>query len=278
MITNLREVLAYAEAKGSAIGSFNGYDYLSLRAPIEASEELKLPVIVAFGESYGKNMAIDEVSTLFNSLAKRTKQLVVLHLDHCKDYSLIVKAIKTGFTSVMYDGSFLPYEENWKNTREIVKIAHAAGVSVEAELGSIAGGEFSNEGGGIERYTEPSIAKDFVEKTGVDALAVSIGTVHGMYKGVPNISIPILEEIHANTSIPLVLHGGSGTPEKDLRTCIENGIRKINVNTEISVEVIQYLRQKFLKEKNSFHLSQLMFNEMEVMIEVIKKYMRMFQQ
>jgi fructose-bisphosphate aldolase class II len=276
MIVNLHDILTPAENGSFAVGSFNGYDYLTFRATVEAAEELKTPAIVAFGAAYLKNMSIDEVASVFKHLAGRTSQPVALHLDHCKDFTTIVQAIKAGFTSVMYDGSALPFEENLANTREIVKIAHAAGVSVEAELGSIAGGDKSHEGGGDEIYTNPELARQFEEKTGIDALAVSIGTVHGLYKGKPKISVETLSKIDSLVSVPLVLHGGSGTPEQTIKACIEKGIRKINVNTEISEAVLHALQGDLAPVIKDAHLSQLMLKEMNVMNLVVKKYMRMF--
>lgn len=276
MIVNLQEILADAEKNSYAVGSFNGYDYLTFRSVVEAAEELSNPAIVAFGAAYLRNMSVYEAAALFSQLTKRTCQPLVLHLDHCKEFDTIVNAIKAGFTSVMYDGSALPFEENMRRTKEVVKVAHAANVSVEAELGSIAAGHKSHEGGGPEIYTNPEDAKQFVEKTGIDALAVSIGTVHGLYKGEPKISITTLKEINGLVDIPLVLHGGSGTPENTIKQCINNGIRKINVNTEISVAVMDSLKMGFEQDSKFIHLSQLMLNELEVMKQVVSKYMKVF--
>ena len=147
-------------------------------------------------------MALPEVVALVSAIARREKIPLVLHLDHCKSFDNIVRAIAAGFTSVMFDGSGLPLEENLKQTVQIVKVAHAANVSVEAELGALAGGEFSNEEAGEEIYTNPEQAKQFVECTGIDALAVSIGTVHGMYKGTPRIDVGVLKKIAAKVEIP----------------------------------------------------------------------------
>lgn len=276
MIRNLRDILVHAEREKIAIGSFNGYDYLTFRATVEAAEETQTPAIVAFGASYLHNMSPEEVVAIFTELSRRTSQDVCLHLDHCKDYGTIVRAIKAGFTSVMYDGSALAFEKNLENTKEIVKIAHAAGVSVEAELGSIAAGVKSHEGGGAEIYTNPDKARQFVAETGIDALAVSIGTVHGLYKGEPKISIETLEAIHQQVDIPLVLHGGSGTPTEIVHECIKHGIRKINVNTEISVAVLHALQHDLSATIAEAHLSQLMLKEMDVMKQVVTKYIRIF--
>jgi len=275
MMTNLATVLNPARKGKYAVGSFNVYNYETIRGVIETGQELKLPTIVAFGENYLVNMDVDEVFALVSTMVRKVDVPVVLHLDHCKSFSNIMKAIKAGFTSVMYDGSHLPFQENIKTTAEIVNIAHAVNVSVEAELGALARGEFSNEEEAEQIYTDPKQAKQFVEQTGVDALAVSIGTVHGMYKGTPKIDVGILKEIAALVDIPLVLHGGSGTPPEIIQECIQNGIAKINVNTEISVYTVEKV-QELLSSGKKYHLSNIALNEVTYIKEVVKKYMAMF--
>ena len=177
----------------------------------------------------------------------------------------------------MYDGSALPFEENAANSKLVADYAHAKDVSVEAELGSLALGEHSNETDidHGQAYTDPVKAKEFVEITGIDALAVSIGTVHGMYKGTPNIRVDILKEINAAVSVPLVLHGGSGTPEEILLECIDNGICKINVNTEISQYTVKKLGNIISQEPNT-HLSKLTLLQSEYVSEIVEKYMELF--
>lgn len=277
MIVNLQSVLKDAKEKKYAVGSFNVYNYETIRGVIESAKESQIPAIIAFGERYMENMDFKTVHAVVDAMTKEIDIPIVLHLDHCKSPENIFKAIRAGFTSVMYDGSHLSYEENLKNTKEIVKIAHATGVSVEAELGSLAGGEGSNEGAEDqdEIYTDPIQAKEFVSSTGVDALAVSIGTVHGMYKGEPKISIDVLKEISSRVDVPLVLHGGSGTPEVTIRDCIQNGICKINVNTEISVYTVEKIKELMTGEK-TYHLSNISLKTVEYVKEIVKKYMSMF--
>jgi len=275
MMVNLSTLLSDARRGRYAVGSFNVYNYETIRGVIEAGRELGFPTIVAFGENYLPNMEPDEVAALVKTMAQKAEIPVVLHLDHCKSFDNIFKAIRAGFTSVMYDGSSLPFAENLRKTAEIVVAAHAAGVSVEAELGALAGGEFSNEESAEEIYTKPEQAAQFVTATQVDALAVSIGTVHGMYKGTPKIDVGVLKKIAAVTDIPLVLHGGSGTPEETVRECIRNGIAKINVNTEISMYTVDKLKE-LLNSGTSYHLSQLAQKEVGYVKEVVKKYATMF--
>ena len=175
----------------------------------------------------------------------------------------------------MFDASHLPFEENLRQTREVVRMAHAVGVSVEAELGALAKGEHSNEEDAEQIYTDPTQAARFVRETEVDALAVSIGTVHGMYKGTPKVDTGVLKAIAAEVDIPLVLHGGSGTPEEIVRECIRLGISKINVNTEISMYAVEQMSALVSGAKKP-HLSQLSLSEVSYVKDVVKKYMSMF--
>lgn len=276
MLVNLKTILADAYEKGYAVGSFNAYNFETIRGIIEAGEQLKQPLILAFGAAYLKNMKPSTVHAIVKDLAGDSDQMVCLHLDHCSDLEVIRQAIDCGFGSVMYDGSKLPFEENVANTAEVVRLAHAAGCGVEAELGSLATGDFSHEGtdDDVENYTKPEAARTFIEQTGVDALAVSIGTVHGLYKGEPNIRIDILQAINEQARLPLVLHGGSGTPEQTIRQCIENGIAKINVNTEISMYVIEKSKELLAAERP--HFSQLSLKQVQWVREVVTKYMNLF--
>ena len=194
MLTNLKTIVDEAYAKKYAVGSFNGYNSETFRGIIQAGVETETPIILAFGAKYLPNMSLETAAAMTRSMAEKLDIPVCLHLDHCKDMGVVFQAVKAGFGSVMYDGSMLPYEENLANTAKVCEVAHACGASVEAELGSIAAGEKSHEGSAsdVQAYTDPKLAKEFVEKTGVDALAVSVGTVHGLYKGKPNIRIDIL--------------------------------------------------------------------------------------
>jgi fructose-bisphosphate aldolase class II len=275
MIVNFCELLREARRGQYAVGSFNVYNYETIRGVVEAARELGYGTIVAFGEAYLPNMALDEVAALVRAMSHGAGVPLVLHLDHCKSFDNVVKAIRAGFTSVMFDGSSLPYEENISKTAQVAAMAHAVGVSVEAELGALAGGEFSNEEAGEEIYTNPEQAEEFASKTAIDALAVSIGTVHGMYKGVPRIDVGVLKKIAARVSLPLVLHGGSGTPEEVVRECIRNGIAKINVNTEISYYTVEQVKA-LLASGKSPHLSQLSLKEVGFVKQVVTKYATMF--
>ena len=276
MLVNLQEILAPADEGGYAVGAFNCYNYETFRGCIAAGEEMGTSVIAAFGAAYLTNMSLDTAHAIVASLAYEACVPICLHLDHCRDMNVIFRAIKSGFGSVMYDGSALPFAENVANTRMVCQVAHACGVSVEAELGCLAVGVDSHEGRAedVEQYTDPQAAREFVTATEVDALAVSIGTVHGLYKGKPHIRTDILEEIHRAVDVPLVLHGGSGTPEGDLRACIARGIAKINVNTEISSAVVAQTAQILVQEKP--HYSALSLRHVDDVKAAVKKYISMF--
>ena len=276
MLTNFNDMLAAAYKGGYAIGSYNVYNYETMRGVVAAAEENRTPAIVAFGYKYLENMSLDSAFCMLKCLAEESSTPFCLHLDHCTDIPTIYRALKAGFGSVMYDGSALEYRINRQNTALVCDAAHACGASVEAELGSLAAGAHSHEGSADDRemYTDPAQAKDFVRFTGVDALAVSIGTVHGVYKGKPNVRVDILREINALLKMPLVLHGGSGTPEAAIRECIKNGIAKININTEISMHAVAEI--KSCLASSSPHLSALSLKQVEYVKYIVKKYMDFF--
>jgi len=275
MVNNLIVPLKKAQADQRALGSFNIYNYETIKGVFNAIENANTDGIIAFGAKYLSNMTLTEVSNLVRTVSSRYPKDIVIHLDHCSDFKIIKEAIDAGFTSVMFDGSHLPYEENVAATKEVCDYAHQRGVSVEAELGCIALGGNSNEDHQEEKYTDPLQAKDFVERTGVDCLAVSIGTVHGTYKGTPNISIDRLKEINDLVDIPLVLHGGSGTPEEIIKTCIKNGICKININTEMSKDAVE-LMYSTIQENDQVHLSQLSVLARKQITKVATKYIELF--
>ncbi len=277
MLCTLKEVLQQAQREQRAIGSFNVYNMETIHGVVQAAKEKNVPAIVSFGASYLKNMTLEEVAVSVRRLTQTEELPFVLHLDHCKDRAVIRQAIDAGFTSVMYDGSALPFTQNVENTKAVCQMAHEKNVSVEAELGSLALGDYSNETDidHGQQYTDPKSARVFVEETGVDALAVSIGTVHGMYRGTPNIRVDLLAEIKQQVSVPLVLHGGSGTPEDVIGQCIQNGICKINVNTELSQYTMAKTREHLQQEPNT-HFSQLSLLQRTWVKEIVGNYMTLF--
>lgn len=272
MLVTLKEILMFANKNKCAIGAFNGYNYESFKGIITASQKMKVPVILAFGAKYLMNMTLIEAANMALTLAREATIPICFHLDHCDNPDIIFAAIQAGFTSVMYDGSKHSFTENLKTTTNICQVAHACGVSVEAELGCISAGKFSYEGTDkdILSYTDPLIAQRFTDTTQIDALAVSIGTVHGIYQGEPCLRLDILDKIHSLTKIPLVLHGGSGLSQENIWSCIDRGIRKVNVNTEISKYVMEQTRD-LLREKE-IHFSELSLMQIKYVETIVLKY------
>ena len=236
-------MLAYACQESIAIGAFTAYNIESLQAVLTASD-FKHPVIISFGASYDQHMPLEAFAALVLHYCKDSVQPVVLHLDHCRQEKTIYRAIKAGFTSVMYDGSSTSFEENCKRTKEIVQFAHNVNVSVEGELGymNAEDGTSSAEFISPDMYTTPMDAATYAAITQVDALAIAIGNVHGIYKGKAILDFKRLQAINKAAHIPLVLHGSSGISKEMLQKAIKLGIRKININTEISITGIRKAR------------------------------------
>ena len=235
-LTPMHELLQYAEDRNIAIGAFEFWSFEVARAALAAAEDLSLPLILQCGTMEIARMGGLEgtVETLLRA-AKGTKAPVALHLDHATSEDYCRAAVDAGFSSVMFDGSALPYAQNTASTRRICEYAHRAGVSCEGELGRLRGeeGAISNP---ESAQTDPHEALRFYAETGVDALAPSIGTAHGVYTFEPHLNIPRLRQIHALLpKVPLVLHGGSGTPMNQVQETIRNGIRKVNICTEIQI-------------------------------------------
>lgn len=245
MLVSGKEILSVAKEQGFAVPAFNAGSGQLLNAVMTACEELQSPVMIAIHP--------DELSFLTDSFVSQVKYLanhskvpVCIHLDHGASYEQVIHAIQLGFTSGMIDASHLPYDENVAISKKVVETAHAVGVSVEAELGTIGDTGNTVEGGVSEViYTDPKVAQDFIEKTGVDSLAVAIGTAHGIYpKNIdPKLRLDILEEIEALTDLPLVLHGGSSNPDEEIRKAVTMGINKINISSDIKIVFANRLRE-----------------------------------
>lgn len=237
MLVTLTEILKIAEEKQIAIGAFNAPNLESLQAVIDAAEELKLPVIIQFAQCHEVYNPLALMGPLMIDFAKRADIPVCVHLDHGETLEYLEKALEMGFTSVMYDGSVLPYEENVQNTKRTVAVAAKTGASVEAELGSMGkresgAGDGSGEGDETKIYTDPIQAKAFVEATGIDALACSFGTTHGIYLTKPRLDFGVVENVRRETGgIPVVMHGGSGVSKEGFHAAIRAGVRKINYFT-----------------------------------------------
>lgn len=232
MLVNLNEVLKKAQKGKYAVGLFNTTDTDMLQAVIEAAEESNSPVILGTAEVLLPYGELKLIAPSVIAAAKRAKVPVVVHYDHGLTFDRCIEALKLGFSSIMFDGSAKPYEQNIAETREIVKIAHALGATVEGEIGHV--GEAAKEDNLLtDMYTTPEEAKAYLEATGVDALAVAIGSAHGVYKKKPMLNIERLKEISSAVKVPLVLHGGSGLSDDDFKNAIRNGIAKVNIFTDL---------------------------------------------
>lgn len=232
MLVNLNEVLKKAQKGKYAVGLFNTTDTDMLQAVIEAAEESNSPVILGTAEVLLPYGELKLIAPSVIAAAKRAKVPVVVHYDHGLTFDRCIEALKLGFSSIMFDGSAKPYEQNIAETREMVKIAYAFGATVEGEIGHV--GEAAKEDNLLtDMYTTPEEAKAYMEATGVDALAVAIGSAHGVYKKKPMLNIERLKEISSAVKVPLVLHGGSGLSDNDFKNTIRNGIAKVNIFTDL---------------------------------------------
>lgn len=231
-LTPSRNILDDARANGRAVAALNFYNAETLRAHIDAANECNASIILQTTESTINYLGIDLIIAMAGAAATEMAHPVALHLDHGGSFELAKRCIEAGYSSVMIDGSKLPFEENIELTRRVVDIAHAAGVSVEGELGHVT--QNADNENISDFFTRPEDAKAFVEGTGVDALAVAIGTAHGFYKGEVKLDLPRLREIREVVGdVSLVLHGGSGVPDELMREAIRCGIAKINFGTEL---------------------------------------------
>lgn len=233
LLVNTKELFANAKMKGFAIPAANFIDLDSARSYVEVAEERGLPLILAFAQSHKDIISLEEAAIIGKYFAEKASVPIALHLDHGADPEYIYRAIDLGFKSVMIDASEETFEKNIEVSKKVVDFAHQYDVTVEAELGHVGANDTSESDTLTDSiYTEVKDVIQFVEETGVDSLAVSIGTAHGVYKGEPKLSFDRLKEIREMTEVPLVLHGGSSTGDKNLNKCATGGIVKINIYSD----------------------------------------------
>lgn len=231
---NLGEMVRAAKKGGYAVGAFNIVDFVTARAVIQAAVAKKSPVILQTSAKTVKFYGAEPLCACIIAMSKKAAVPVALHLDHCKDLNLIRECMDAGWSSVMYDGSELPFEENLKNTIEVAKEAHARGVTVEGELGAILGVEEDKAvSEDRARLADPDQSVEFVEKTNVDVFAPAIGTAHGIYKGEPKIAFDLLAKIAKSVGAAVAIHGGTGLSDEVFRKCIKLGGAKVNISTQI---------------------------------------------
>ena len=267
MYCTMKQLLEEAVREGQGVPAFNIHALEVVPVMARAAADVNCQVILQVSVSTAKYIGYSLLAALVQEISEGLDIPVALHLDHATDLEDIRQALAGGFSSVMYDGSKLPFEENVSNTLKAAELARAAGASIEAELGIVGRGEF------IETYpyTEPEDAAEFVRRTEIDALAVGIGTHHGMYRAKTNIRLDILKRIHEAVSVPLVLHGGTGVRDEDVRECIRLGMYKLNFGTELNVSWVRRAKEVFAEAEPDETMRSLMIRCNEAMAETIQK-------
>jgi fructose-bisphosphate aldolase class II len=272
-----KEIMQDANQRSYAIGAFSAHTGEMVQGILEAAEEERSPVLIQIGQRAIRYCGFSTLIDSIHSFGRLIDVPVIIHLDHGKSYEQSIEAIQAGCTSVMYDGSHHELEVNIAHTRDVVRAAHAVGVFVEAELGKIAGVEDDLSVDEKDaHYTDPEQAIYFYQQTKVDSLAVSIGSAHGLYKAAPKLDIARLKIISQSLGIPIVLHGGSGIPDDQIRSAVENGIRKVNVDTELRAAYTKGIEDALAKHGSSHDVYPLARNGADYVKEIVKEKMRLF--
>ena len=272
MLVNLNDVLRPAQQGHYAVGLFNTTDTDMLQAAIEAAEEMRAPIIIGTAEVLLPYGELQLIAPSVIAAAKRARVPVVVHYDHGLTFDRCMEALRLGFSSVMYDASAKPYAQNIQDTREIVRIAHAFGATVEGEIGHVGSADGSDPAG-EDRYTTLQEATDYLRDTGVDALAIAIGTAHGAYKTAPKLSFDRLAQIRAAVDAPLVLHGGSGLSDDDFRRAVQGGIAKVNIFTDLCLAGMAAQKQAVAENRDYLSARNL---KKDAIREAVMKKMALF--
>lgn len=276
-LVTVGELVKDAQLRGYAVGAFNLNNLEILHAIVQAAEEEKAPVILQASQGGLKYAGLDYIVAMAKVAAKQASVPVALNLDHGTSFEQAVKCIRAGFSAVMIDGSHWSFKENIELTRKVVEVAHPSGVSVEGELGRIGGTEDDISVSDKDAiYTDPDEAVKFVESTGVDALAVAVGTAHGVYKGVPKLDFERLADIRARVEVPLVLHGASGVPDESIQRAVQIGITKINIDTELRVAFSQTLKKYLEENPDVIDPRKIIGPSRDSMREVVRSKMKLF--
>ena len=285
MLVTLKDILATAEERGIAVGAFNAANLESLEGIIAAAEELDLPVILQFAQIHEAWVRLKLIGPVMVRAAREARVPVCVHLDHGEDMDYLKQALEMGFTGIMYDGSVLPYEENLKNTRLAVEMASRYGAGVEAELGSMGrresgAGDNSGEEDETKIYTDPVQAAAFVRETGIDALACSFGTTHGIYLKAPRLDFDVVRNVRRSTgNLPVVMHGGSGVSAEGFHEAVRAGVRKINYFTYMDKAAGLAAEQAIQEMKDQgtpLFFSTVSMAAREAMKQDIKRAMKIF--
>lgn len=271
------KLLFQADRGGYAVGAFNANNMEIVQAIIRAAELERSPVIMQASQGAINYAGLEFISGMVKIAAESSSVPVALHLDHGTDFEQVVKCIRSGFSSVMYDGSKLPLEENIAMTKKVLEIARPIEVSVEAELGKIGGTEDDIHVSEKEAmYTDPEEARYFVEQTGVESLAIAIGTAHGQYKGEPQLDFDRLAQIKSVVKIPIVLHGSSGVPDESLRKAIKLGVCKVNIDTNIREALVWTMRKVMAENPAEIDPRKILGPAREAVVEIIREKTRVF--
>lgn len=275
MLITLKNILKMAESKDMAIAAFNVTSLEGVLAVVEAAEDEDTPVILQFANAaHSKYISLEDIGRVMVTFADRSKVPVCVHLDHGNNFDEIKRALDLGFTSIMYDGSELSLKQNIANTKYAKILADEYGASIEAELGSM-GTEGENENI-LGAYTDPEVARVFVNETGIDALAASFGTVHGIYKSRPNLDFDIISGIRKLSGIPVVMHGGSGISESDFKKCIDCGVRKINYYTYAAKYAGDAIRDMVKDKAGNIYSHDILVEIRRNMVKTYKETIRVF--
>lgn len=276
-LVNLSHILKRADEGGWAVGAFNCNNMEIVQAIMRAAAAENAPVILQASQGAIKYAGLDFIVAMVRQAVAETRVPVALHLDHGTSFGQVVRCLRAGFSSVMFDGSQLPFAENVAQSRRVVETAHLVGVSVEAELGRIGGTEDDihvDEGDAL--FTDPEEAREFVAQTGVDALAVAVGTAHGRYKGVPKLDFERLRAIRARVPVPLVLHGSSGVPGEAIREAVRLGVSKVNIDTDIRQRFTDAVRRVLAADPREIDPRRVLGPAREAATEVIREKIRLF--
>ena len=275
MLITLKNILKMAESKDMAIAAFNVTSLEGILAVIEAAEDEDTPVILQFANAaHSKYISLEDIGRVMVAFADKSKVPVCVHLDHGNNFDEIKRALDLGFTSIMYDGSELSLKQNIANTKYAKILADEYGASIEAELGSM-GTEGENENI-LGAYTDPEVARVFVNETGIDALAASFGTVNGIYKSRPNLDFDIISGIRKLSGIPVVMHGGSGISDSDFKKCIDCGVRKINYYTYAAKYAGDAIRDMVKDKTGNIYSHDILVEIRRNMVKTYKETIRVF--
>ncbi|GBF76532.1 ketose-bisphosphate aldolase [Paenibacillus sp. 598K] len=280
----MSEMLQDASRRGYAVPCFNAINLDMIRGIIEAAEEERSPVILCHAEIHFKYTPLEQIAPIMVAAMNRASVPVSILLDHGKSFSAVTKAMHLGFNAIMYDGSEYAYEENVQRTAEVVKIANTLGVSVEGELGYVTrprsgGAEGEDDDSVIDDtslYTDPEQAAEFVERTGIDALAAAFGTVHGVYLKKPVLDLPRLKQIRERAGVPIVMHGGSGLSDSDFSQTIDQGIAKINYYTGMALQVMERAKARLAQAEESVFYHEYMMHTIQDIRDDAQHIMRRF--